>query len=225
MESAGHKWIVVWGVAENDELSVTERIDVGGSLGYFANNRTHKRNSVHIQTGTGRTDVHGCAHEISARQSLWQRADKKLFGRGHALGYESRETAEEVDAYSFCSAVEGLANLYVIVGGLACAGANQRNRGNRDALVDDGNAVIALNLFAYLNKVLGIRGDFGVNLLADCIDVVANAVEQRNTHSNGAHVELFLLDHLVGLVDLHNIQHEGSSLDASEQRLRCGASW
>ena len=50
-------------------------------------------------------------------------------------------------------------------------------------------------------------GDFVVDVVADFVDAVGRAVQQADAHGDGAHVELLLLDHLVGLVDLHDIQH------------------
>ena len=98
-------------------------------------------------------------------------------------------------------------DLHKIFRSLATAGAHQRNRSHGDALVDNRDAIIAFDGLACGDQVFGIRGDFTVDIVAGLLNGIRRTVEQRNTHRDGANVELFLLDHLIGLVDLHDIQH------------------
>ena len=100
-----------------------------------------------------------------------------------------------------------MSNLDEILAGLAGAGADQRNRGDGDALVDDRDTVVTLDGLAGGDEILGVGGDLAVNVVASRVDVVRRTVEQRDAHGDGTDVELLLLDHLIGLVDLHDIQH------------------
>jgi len=90
---------------------------------------------------------------------------------------------------------------------LARTRADKRNRSHGNALVHNGNAVLSLNGFARCNQVLRICRNLVIDVGAKRVDVVAHAVEQAYAQRDCAHIELFLLDHMIGLMDLHDVKH------------------
>jgi len=162
---------------------------------------------VHVDTGFGGSHVDGRADDVGFAQRFRQGADEQLFGGGHGLGYERGVAADQVDADLLRRMVKCMRDFHEIVRRFTRACADQGNRGDGDALIDDRNAVVAFDGFAGGYEILGVRGDFVVDVVADFVNAVGRAVQQADAHGDSAHVELLLLDHLVGLVDLHDIQH------------------
>ena len=162
---------------------------------------------VHVDAGFGGSHIDGRADNVGFAQRFRQGADEQLFGGGHGFGHECGVAADQVDADLLRRMVKRMRNFHEIVRRFARACADQGNRGDGDALIDDRNAVVAFDGLASGYEILGIRGDLVVDVVADFVDAVGRAVQQADAHGDGAHVELLLLDHLVGLVDLHDIQH------------------
>ena len=90
-------------------------------------------------------------------------------------------------------------------------GAHKRDGGHGDALVNDGDAEFTLDGFARSDQIASARRNFGIDAVAEFIHVVARAIEQADAHGDGTHVELFLLNHFIGLVDLLDINHRYTS--------------
>ena len=207
MEAAGHERVVVRGVAERHELHATVGIIVCGGVRDVLDDVAEQFDGVHVDAGFGGAHVHGGAHDVGFGKRLRQGTDKHLLGRGHGLGHERGVAANQVDADLLGSTVERVRDFDEVLGALAGACAHQRDRSDGDTLIDDRDAVVAFDGLAGGHEILGIRGDLVVDVLADLVDAVGGAVQQADAHGDGAHVELLLLDHLVGLVDLHDIQH------------------
>ena len=207
VEASGHKRVVVRHVAEGHELDAAVGVVVGGTLGNVLDDMAEQFDRVHVDAGLGGADVHGRADDVGLGESLRQGADEQLLGRGHGLGNECGVAADQVNADLLRRTVKRMRNFHEIVRRFARACADQGNRGDGDALIDDRNAVVAFDGLAGGNEVLGIGGDLAVDVVAGLVDIVRGAVEQRDAHGDGADVELLLLDHLIGLVDLHDVQH------------------
>ena len=207
VEATGHERVVVRHVAERHELDAAVRVVVGGALGDVLDDVAEQFDRVHVDAGLGGTDVHGRADDVGLGKGLRQGADEQLLGRGHGLGDECGVAADQVDADFLGCLVKRVGDLDEVLARLAAAGADQRDRGDGDALVDDRDAVVAFDGLAGGNEVLGIGSDLAVDVVAGLVDIVRGAVEQRDAHGDGADVELLLLDHLIGLVDLHDVQH------------------
>ena len=207
VEAACHERVVVRGVAERHELHATVGIIVCGGVRDVLDDVAEQFDGVHVDAGFGGAHVHGGANDVGFGQGLRQGADEHFLSRGHGLGHERGVAANQVDADLLGRAVERVRDLDEILGALAGACADQGNRGDSDALVDDRDAEIAFDGLAGGHEVLGVHGDLVVDVLADLVDAVGCAIQQADAHGDGAHVELLLLDHLVGLVDLHDIQH------------------
>ena len=221
MEAAGHERIVVRSVAERHEFDAAIGVVVGGGVRDVLDDVAEQFDGIHVDTGFGGAHVDGRAYDVGFGQRLRQGADEHLLGRGHGLRHERGVAADQIDADLLGRPVERVRDLHEVVGALAGAGADQRDRGDGDALVDDRDAVIAFDGLAGRHEILGIGGDFVVDVVADGIDVIGRAIQQADAHGDGAHVELLLLDHLVGLVDLHDIQHRCFLFSP----IRRGASW
>ena len=207
VEAACHERVVVRGVAECHELHATVGIIVCGGVRDVLDDVAEQFDGVHVDAGFGGAHVHGGAYDVGFGQGLRQGADEHLLGRGHGLGYECGVAADQVDADLLGRAVECVCDLDKILGALAGACAHQRDRSDGDTLIDDRDAVVAFDGLAGGNEVLGIGSDLAVDVVAGLVDIVRGAVEQRDAHGDGADVELLLLDHLIGLVDLHDVQH------------------
>ena len=207
VEATGHERVVVRHVAERHELDAAVRVVVGGALGDVLDDVAEQFDRVHVDAGLGGADVHGRADDVGLGKGLRQGADEQLLGRGHGLGDECGVAADQVDADLLGRLVKRVGDLDEVLARLAGAGTDQRDRGDGDALVDDRDAVVAFDGLAGGNEVLGIGSDLAVDVAAGLVDIVRGAVEQRDAHGDGANVELLLLDHLIGLVDLHDVQH------------------
>ena len=82
---------------------------------------------------------------------------------------------------------------------MAARGADKGRRGYANALVDDGNTYLAAYLFARSHKVLGACRYLVVYLVAAGFKLSVGTIKQAYAHRDGAHVEVFLLNHVVGL--------------------------
>ena len=211
METARHKRVVVGSVAECDEFHAAVRIVVGRGVGDIFDDVAQQLHGVHVNAGFRGAHVHARAHDVGFGESLRKGANEQLLGRGHGLVHERRITAQQVNAHFLARAIERMGDFHEVFRRFAGRSAHERDGSHGDALVDDGNAEFALDGFARCDQVAGARGDFGVDAVAKLVHVIACAVEQADAHGNGAHVELFLLDHFIGLVDLLDINHRYTS--------------
>ena len=163
----------------------------GGADGF-----AHEFDGAHVDAGAGGSDVYGGADHVGFCERSRNGANQLFIGGGHALVDESAEATDEVHADCLSSCVEGAGELHVvlIVGG-AC---HQRDGGDGDALVDNRDAELSFDTFADADEVCGAAGDLVVDFAAGYLTVRVGAVEQGDTHGDGANVELLLLDHSDG---------------------------
>ena len=124
--------------------------------------------------------------------------------------HEGGEAADEVDADLFARAVHGHGNGGEVVGGYGCA--HLGNRGDGDALVDDGDAEFAFELLGGGHEVFGGGGHAVVDLRGQAVDVGVDAAAQVETERDGADVEILLAHHRkrfgdFSRGDLHGFSH------------------
>ena len=86
---------------------------------------------------------------------------------------QGRETADEVNANFFGGLVHGLGDGRKV--GFGNGVAQLGDGSDRDALVDNGDAVLALELLGGGNQVLGGRGHAVVDFARDAVDAVGGA--------------------------------------------------
>ena len=125
MEGTSHEWVVVRSIAEHNELGASQRPLFLGSFSRILDDFSHQTDSIHVDSGLGRTHVDRAADEICLSHCLWDRTDKEFIALAHSLAYNGRVTAEEVDTELLGTLVEGLGNLHVVVGSLAGRAAYQ----------------------------------------------------------------------------------------------------
>ena len=81
--------------------------------------------------------------------------------------------------------------------GSSGTGAGHHSDGSHgDALVDDGDAVLTADLLAGLHKVFRVPADLVVDLLRGFFHIGIDAVQQGNSHGDGAHIKIFVVDHV-----------------------------
>ena len=211
MKTTCHKRVVVRSVAECDEFHATVRIIVGGGMRNVFDDVAQQLHGVHVDAGFRGAHVHTRAHDVGFGESLRKRSDEQLFGRSHGLVHERRIAAQQVNAHFLARAVKRMGDFHEVFRRFAGRGAHKRDGGHGDALVNDGDAEFTLDGFARGDQIASARRNFGIDAVAEFIHVVARAIEQTDAHGDGTHVELFLLDHFIGLVDLLDINHRYTS--------------
>ena len=112
-----------------------------------------------------------------------------------SLFHERGKTADEVDADLLRRTIERLSYGNV---GIRLAGVRRDgDRRDGNALVDDGDAVLRLDVLARLHKEFRRFCDLVVDVAAELLDVRMRAVAERDAHRDRAHVELVLRNHAV----------------------------
>ena len=76
-----------------------------------------------------------------------------------------------------------------------------RHRGDGNALVDDGDTVLALEVLGGLDQMLSRVRHVVVDLRAHAVEVLVTATHERNTHGDGPDVEVLFLNHAAGFRD------------------------
>ena len=112
--------------------------------------------------------------------------------------------ADQIDADRFRRFVHGLREFDRA---LAACRADDGDRRDGNALVDDRYAVFALNILAGFDEIFGAARDFLIYLGARLIDVCTNAVQKGDAHGDGADVQIFILDHPDGFQNIVHIDH------------------
>ena len=171
MEGTCHEWVIIRSIAENNELSATQRTIVLGSLGCILDDFSQQANGVHIDTGLGRTYVYRAADEIGLSHSLRDRTDEEFIALAHTLAYDGRVAAEEVDTQLLGTLVESLGNLHVVIGSLAGRAAHECDRSDRDALVYDRHTIFFRDVLTGLHQILGEAGNLIINVLTELVKI------------------------------------------------------
>ena len=207
MEGTCHEWVVIRRIAEHHELGATQGTLVLGSLGSILHDFTQQAHGVHVDSGLGRTHVHGTADEIGLCHRLRDGTDEEFIALAHTLAHDGRVAAQEVDTQLLGTLVQGLGYLHVVVGGLAGRTAYQGDRSDGDALVDDRHTVFLRNILTSLHQVLGKTGYLVIDVFTELVEIGSGTIQEVDTHGDGAHVEVLLLNHLVGFYYLRYIDH------------------
>ena len=169
------------------------------SLGGVLHGLGHLEHGVHVDAGAQARHVDRRAHVLGGGKRLGDGVDKAHVGVADALLHQRAETAHEVDAHGLGRTVHGLGKRREIpsAGGRSKLG----HGGDRDALVDDRDAVFALELVCHGHKTLsGVRKAL-VDLASHNVDVLIGAAHGVDAHGDGANVEVLRRDHVEGLAD------------------------
>ena len=145
MERARHERVVVRRIAEYYQLGAAKGILLFGILGGLYHHFTHQTYRVHIKARFCGAHIDGAADTFRLRQSLRYGSNQVLLTLGHALGYQSRITADEVHTHLFGRFIQSHGQGHVILRLLAGRLADGGDGGDRNSLIYNGNAIIAFN--------------------------------------------------------------------------------
>ena len=194
VERARHKRVVLGRIAEDDQLGIAHAHVVLRQLGGLAHDLAHQFDGVHVDAGLGGANIDAGAYNICLCQRAGNRGDQPLVTRRKALMHQRAEAADEVDPHSLGCAVQRFGVLHRVGIG---RGAQQHGNGRyADALVDDGDAVLLADAVHNRDEIAREAGDLVVDLLARLVRVRVDAVQQTDTHRDGADIEILGGEHL-----------------------------
>ena len=211
MEGACHKRVVVRGIAEYHQLGTAQGIMVPGGFGCLSHDSSHQFHRVHVNACLGGAHIDGTAYALCLGQRLGNGENQVLVSPGHALAHKGGIAADEVYAHFLCSQVKGLGYGDEILRALAGRTTHQRNGGDGDTLVDNGNTEISLDILARGNQVLCQSRDFLINLFIESLKIAVHTVQEADAQGNGTHIQLLMFNHVVGLIYLVHIYVNHSS--------------
>ena len=195
MEGARHERVILRRIAEDDDLRRTDAVALRGQLARLLHHIAHHAHRVHVDAGLRAAHIDRSADVIGLRHGLRDGFDQRLVSCGKALLHQGAEAADEIHA----GLLRALLQRQRILERIAAAHADEHgDRRDRDPLIDDGNAIFPADVIAYLDQILGHRGDLAIYLLTGTVDVRICAVKQRDPHGDRADVEILLIDHLDG---------------------------
>ena len=193
MESACHERVIRHSIAEYYQLSTTDRITIGSTLGSSLHNLAHLFYSIHIDTAFGRANAYGRANNVGNRQCFRNRRNQIAVALGVALVHESGKTADKVNADLLTCVVQSLCQRYIIIA--VTAFTNHRNRRYGNTLVDDGHAQLNLNILTGFYQMLCLTANLIINFLRCYLDIRMTAITQADAHGDSTHVQLILGNH------------------------------
>lgn len=124
--------------------------------------------------------------------------------------YQGRITADKVDPGGFCSTVERFCKMYGTASG--AGGGQHGDRRDGNALMDDRDPVFFADVLAGFDQVPGIAADLIIDFVTSGCDVAVGAVQEGNPHRDGAHIEIFIVDHIDRFENIMGIEHVWESL-------------
>ena len=175
VEGPRHEWVVLYGVAEDDEFRAAERVLVLRQEGRLLYDRAHLLHRVHVDAGAARAEVDGGADALSHGERLGDGVDELLVGGRGALLDERGESAYEVDADLRRGAVERARYFHVVV--RLAASRRYRDRRHGNSLVDYRDAELERDFVADAHEVLRPFRYPVVYFLAEFLFVGVGAVE------------------------------------------------
>lgn len=199
VDGARHKRGVLDHVGKADKLGSADGILVGREFSGIDDGLGGHKHGVHIDAGAQAGDVDAGADAARGGEGLRNGLDNAAIGVADALLDERGEAAWVVDTEGLGRAVEGVRDGGEVL--ILAASGNLRHRGDGNALVDDGDTVLALEVLGGLDQMLSRVRHVVVDLRAHAVEVLVTATHERNTHGDGPDVEVLLLNHAAGFRD------------------------
>ena len=197
MEGAGHEGVILHRVAEHHQLGAAQALLLTGQVSRFLDDASHAGYGVHVDARLGGANVYTGANEIRFRQRSGNGAKQQLVPPRKPLLHQSGKAADEVHAAGLGRPIHGEGKGHKV---LRVAGTgHQRHGGDGDALIDDGNAELALDVVPRLHQMLGVAGDLVIDFIAAALGILADAVQQGDAHGDGADIQMLLVDHIDGV--------------------------
>ena len=209
MEGTGHEGVILHGVGKHHQLGAAQAVLVPGELGGLFDDAAHLGHGIHIDAGLGGAHVNAGADHIRGGHGLGDGADQLPVALGGALLHQGGEAADDVDTAGFRSCIQCLGNFHIAFC-LAGSG-HQRNGGDGNALIDNGNAELRLDLPAHTDQVLGAAGDLVIGFFAADGQVRIGTVQKADAHGDGPDIQVLIVDHVQGGQNVVLIQHGVSS--------------
>ena len=200
VECASHEGIVSGGIAEHDDLGAAESLLLARQLRRALDHIAHLAHGIHIDARLRRADVDRRADNIRRRHRLRNGVDEHAVAVRHSLFDECRKSANEVDPDRLARAIECLRHRDegIRLTRIRC---NPDGR-DRDTFIDDGDAVLRLDVLARLNEILRRARDLLIDILAELLEIWMGTVPQGDSHRNGTHIEAVFCNHPIGFTDV-----------------------
>jgi len=151
--------------------------------------------------------VDGRADALGLAEGAGDGVDEGAFAGRHALLHQRGEAADQVHVDLPGGLIQRAGDAHE--GPLLAPGGQGADGAEGDAAVDDGYAVLVADLSTGAYQLPGAALDLQVYLAAEPVDVRVRAVEQIDAERDGAHVQVFLLEHAQGGHDVFASQHSG----------------
>ena len=206
VHSARHKGVVLGNVGKDHKLRASDGVLVTGKVSGLGDRLAHELDRIHVDTRLGGSHIDRRAHTRSGGQRLGDGGNEVFRAKGHSLLYKGTEAADKVDSEGIRRSLKRMRQTNVPIA--INSTAHKRNGGNRNALVDNRHTVACLQFLANADKALRLLCDLVVNFGLQTTDVLADAIEQRDTHGNGTDIEIFLPYHMYGFKNICCIEHE-----------------
>ena len=197
---SGHEGDILGLVGEDHQLCAGEAVPLPGGFGGFPEDFPHAPHHLHVDAGPAVGHIEGGADPLGAHQHFREGFDEFPIRRRGPLLHLGGIAAHDVDAGGGGRHVQGLGQFHhslpVMSGGHVGGG------GDRQALVDDADAVLSPHLVAGLHQVSGIALHFRQDLAAHHLRIRVAAVHEIEPQGDRAHIQIFLLNHFHGVDDL-----------------------
>ena len=177
-------------------------------MGRLLDDASHTGHSIHVDARLGAAHVDAGAHQLRLGQRLRNGSQQQLVALAEALLHQSGVPADKVDAAGVGRPIQCHGEGHVVLG--VAAPRHQRHGRHGDALVDDGDTELALDVLTGAYQLLRAAADLVINFPAAAIRVLADAVQQGDAHSDGADVQMLLVDHVDGIENILQTQHVAS---------------
>ena len=218
MESACHKGVIIGSITKYHQFGTAQRILFLCGFCRSFYHLAHQTNCVHIDAGLCRTHIDRTADTFRAGQCLRNRTNQKLIRLCHSFGNQCGISAQEIDTHFLGCLVQCFCQLDKIIRCLAGCAAHQSRRSDGNTLVYDRDTVLCGDILARFHQIFGQRSNLGIHFFADHINIRIDTIQKTDTHGNGTHIQVLLVNHFICFVYLKNINH-------AVPPIRCGACW
>ncbi len=212
VESAGHERVVLGRIGKDDQLCAADAAAITGQLGGLLDNSPHQGHGIHVDACLGGRHVDRGTDLFRHGKRPGDRGDEPEVAGCHPFLHQGAEAADEIDARLVRGTVQGLCHGNQIIGPATLRHDGDGSDG--DPLVDDGNAVEALNVFGGPDQVFGTAHDARIDLLAENPDVGMAAAAQIYAHGDRPDVQVLIGHHLDGFENFFRLyRHVRASSD------------
>jgi hypothetical protein len=169
VQGTSHERIILGDVAEDDQLGAADAVVVCRELAQLEDDIGHAHHGIHVDACPRAGHIDRRADTLRATNRRRYRLDQGSVTTRETLLHHAAKAADEVDTDLVGGSIEGVSHLNVV--GRLLAGHNPTERCDRDAPVDDRNAVLLFNLMCYCNQPARVSDHLVVHPLTDLANV------------------------------------------------------